>query len=80
MRLLVYDITGNNAMTREAGEAVYDIIHPLLLEKQPVELDFTGVHRYLTVFFNFSVGQLYGDVDADILSSLLKVAGLNSVG
>jgi hypothetical protein len=80
MKLLIHDITGDNAMTREAGEALYNKIYPLLLEEQPVELDFSGVRRYLTVFFNFAIAQLYRDIDTDKLSQLLTVSGLNLVG
>ena len=80
MKLSVHEITGDNAMTREAGETLYNQIHPLLLEEQSVELDFAGVRRYLTVFFNFAIGQLYRDISADKLDELLQISGLNSVG
>lgn len=80
MKLSVHEITGDNAMTREAGETIYNKIQPLLLEEQSVELDFAGVRRYLTVFFNFAIGQLYRDISADKLDELLQISGLNSVG
>ncbi len=80
MKLSIQQITGINAMTQESGEAIYNKIHPLLLEDQPVELDFSGVRRYLTVFFNFAVGQLYRDIDANKLNELLTFSGLNPVG
>lgn len=80
MKLSVYEITGENAMTRQAGEALYSKVHPLLREGQSVELDFAGVKRHLTVFFNFAIGQLYRDISAENLQRLMTVSNLTPLG
>lgn len=79
MDIRVYDITGENAMTREAGEKLYTLIYPLLSEGHKVTLDFSGVKRHLTVFFNFAIGQLYRDISPDKVRAI-QVSNLSPVG
>lgn len=67
-------------MTQQAGQQIYDLIHPNLQAGQPVELDFAGVRRFLSVFFNFAIGQLLRDIKAEDLDRLLSVSNLNPVG
>ncbi|MDJ0843416.1 MAG: STAS-like domain-containing protein [Crocosphaera sp.] len=76
----IYDIIGENCMTPDEGQKVYDLIHPQLVADNPVELDFIGVNICISPFFNFAIGQLLKDVDADTLNRLLKVSNLNPVG
>ena len=79
MNIRVYEVTGENAMTREAGEKLYAGIHPLLLGDQEVALDFSDVKRHLTVYFNFAIGQLYRDISADKVRAI-QVSNLSPVG
>lgn len=67
-------------MTQQAGQQVYELIYPKFQAGQPVELDFTEVKRFLSVFFNFAIGQLLRDIKAEDLDHLLVVSNLNPVG
>ncbi|NEP11136.1 MAG: STAS-like domain-containing protein [Symploca sp. SIO2C1] len=67
-------------MTTEDGQKVYDLIHPKLLEEQPVELDFTGVEIAAPPFLNFAIGQLLKDIAPESIELLLKVSNLNPLG
>ncbi|MGK7882668.1 MAG: STAS-like domain-containing protein [Crocosphaera sp.] len=76
----IYDIIGENCMTPDEGQKIYDLIHPQLVANTSVELDFIGVNICISPFFNFAIGQLLKDIDADTLKRLLKVSNLKPVG
>ncbi len=80
MRYAILELVGENCMTQQAGQQVYELIYPDLHSGQTVELDFAGVKRFLSVFFNFAIGQLMRDIDSEALSNLLKVSNLTPVG
>ena len=80
MKYKIYDLIGENCMTQQAGQQVYDLIYPELQAGQPVELDFAQVRRFLSVFFNFALGQLLRDIKAEDLDRLLIVSNLNPIG
>lgn len=80
MKLNIYELFGENCMSQQAGQQLYEKIHPALQTGQPVELDFAGVKRFLSVFFNFAIGQLLKDIDPDALDRLLTVSNLTPVG
>lgn len=67
-------------MTQQAGQKVYELIHPTIQAGHSVELDFAGVRRFLSVFFNFAIGQLLRDIKTEDLDRLLTMSNLNSVG
>ena len=80
MKYKIRDLVGENCMTPDDGQKVYDSIHPELVAHHPVELDFTGVDIFASPFFNFAIGQLLKDIQLDKLNLLLKVSHLNPVG
>jgi hypothetical protein len=80
MKLTVYQLLGENCMTQQAGQQLYGEVAPLLKVGQAVELDFMGVKRFLSVFFNFAIGQLLRDLRADDLERLLSVTHLSPIG
>jgi hypothetical protein len=80
MKLNIYELFGENCMTQQAGGRLYDKIHPLLKAGQAVELDFNGVKRFLSVFFNFAIGQLLRDIQAEDLEQLLSITHLSPIG
>ena len=73
----ILDLIGKYCMTTEDGQRVYDLIHPKLLEEQPVELDFTGVEIAAPPFLNFAIGQLLKDVQPETINHLLHKKNLN---
>lgn len=80
MQYKVYELIGENCMSQEAGQQIYNLIHPKLQAGESVELNFTGVRRFLSVFFNFAIGQLLRDIKAENLDRLLILSNLNPVG
>lgn len=80
MKYKVHELIGENCMSQLAGQQMYDLIHPQLQAGESVELDFTGVRRFLTVFFNFAIGQLYRDIEAEDLEKLLVLSHLSPLG
>lgn len=69
---------GAYCITSDDGQRVYDQIHPLLREKQPVLLDFSGVQIVASPFLNAAIGQLLRDLDSETLNTYLKFENLAS--
>lgn len=80
MKYEIYHIIGEDCMTADDGQKVYDLIHPQLLAYLPVEVDFTGVKVFASLFFNFAIGQLLKEFQEEDLNKLLKIYNLNPVG
>jgi STAS-like domain of unknown function (DUF4325) len=80
MKCMIQDLIGENCITQQSGQTLCDLIQPQLQAGQPVELDFTGVKRFLSVFFNFAIGQLLQTLDSDTFDRLLIVSNLTPVG
>lgn len=80
MMYKIYDITGEDAIAADSGQKVYDLIHPQLLAGASVELDFTGVEVFTSLFFNFAIGQLLKDLSPDLLNKRLQMTALNPNG
>lgn len=76
----IHSLVGENCMTPDDGQKVYQEIHPQLVADRPVELDFAGVKVFASPFFNFAIGQLLRDIQPEELNRLLKVSNLNPVG
>lgn len=76
----IYRIIGENCMTPDEGQEIYNLIHDELLANRPIEMDFTGVKICISPFFNFAIGQLLKDIEPETLNQLLTVSNLNAVG
>jgi len=80
MTVKVHDIVGENAITLEDGQAVYDLIAPKLASGQQVAVDFRGVQVFASPFFNAAFGQLLRDAKAADLNRLLTISHLIPTG
>src|SRR5437899_13092775 len=80
MRHAVRDIIGENALTLEDGQSIYDRIKPELANRRNVELDFSGVTVFASPFFNAAIGQLLKDFKPEDLNRLLRVVNLIPAG
>ncbi|MEH1922211.1 STAS-like domain-containing protein [Nostoc sp.] len=80
MKYKVYELIGENCMSQQSGQQIYDLIYPQLQAGKLVELDFADVRRFLTVFFNFAIGQLLRDIKAEDLDRLLVLSNLSPLG
>ncbi len=80
MRWNIHDLIGENCITLDDGQEVYDLIYPELKSGRPVELDFSGVEVFASPFFNAAFGRLLKDLTPDDLNRLLRVSNLAPVG
>lgn len=71
MEFKVIDHVGQRCITKNQGQQVYDLIHPLLLNGETVTLDFEGVKQFASPFFNTAIGQLLKDIKDDDFERLL---------
>jgi len=77
---MIREMIGENCMTQYSGQQLYEKIYPQLQAGQPVELDFAGAKRFLSVFFNYAIGQLLRDIEPQTFDRLLMVSNLTPVG
>lgn len=80
MKYNVLSLVGENCITLDDGQKVYDLIHPELAAGRPVVLDFQGTRIFASPFFNAAIGQLLEDVSPENLNRLLSVSDLGPVG
>ena len=62
MKCLVHVTIGEDAITLDDGQSIYQQIKPELLAGHEVELDFDGVSVFAAPFFNAAIGQLLKDL------------------
>ena len=80
MRINVRESVGENAVTQDDGQVIYNLIHDPLRQGQTVELDFEGVDVFASSFFNASVGRLLKDLERDALNVRLQFEHLSAFG
>jgi hypothetical protein len=80
MKIIAKDLVGENCVTLDDGQKVYDLIFPELRKKQKVTLDFGSVKVFASPFFNASVGQLLKDFKVDELNKDLIVENISLLG
>lgn len=69
-------IGGPQCVTTSDGQRLYDKIAPLLVADASVDLSFERVETIIPAFLNAAVGQLYGQLPEDRISSLLSFRDL----
>lgn len=80
MKYKISELIGENCMSQSSGQKLYELIYPQLKAGETVELDFTGVKRFLAIFFNVAIGQLLRDIVAEDLEKLLFLSNLSPLG
>jgi len=80
MKCNVYSLIGENCITLNDGQKVFDLVHPELAAGRSVELDFAGTNVFASPFFNAAIGQLLQNLSADDLNRLLTIRNLGPVG
>lgn len=80
MKIEIRTLVGEDCITLEDGQKVYEQLLPELKAGRPVEVDFQGVEVFASPFFNAAFGQLLRDFTGDDLNHLLTVTNLNPVG
>jgi len=79
-KLNILNLVGEDCITIEDGEKVYDLIHPELKACRPVELDFDGITVFASPFLNYAFGRLFKDITPEDLNRLLKMSNLTPLG
>jgi hypothetical protein len=80
MLIKVKELVGENAMTLDDGQAIFDRIHAPLIQGETVALDFEGVEVFASPFFNAGVGRLLADLSPQALNARLKIEHLSGFG
>ena len=73
-------LIGENCITQEDGQKVYDLVHPEIQVGHAVQLDFSGIGVFASPFFNAALGQLLKDTKPEALNRLLKLEHLTDIG
>ncbi|MDT7043310.1 STAS-like domain-containing protein [Candidatus Nitronereus thalassa] len=79
MIINVKEITGPYCGQYDEGELLYNVVCPLLLEKQSIVLDFSGVALLSSSFLNAAISKLFHKFGADFLISHLFITGMKKV-
>lgn len=69
-----------NAFSSEQAEKLKEIIHENLKKKNKVNLDFDGIDKFTTLFFNFSTGYFITELGEDEYNKWITVSNLSSLG
>jgi hypothetical protein len=80
MKVDIVSFIGENCITVEDGERLYQVIYPEIKKRQRIDLDFTNVKIFASPFFNTAFGQLLKDFQPDQLNSLLHFIDLSLHG
>jgi len=80
MKINVYEMIGENCITLEDGQTIFDLIHPKLTAGNAVELDFENVTVLASPFLNAAIGRLLKDIKPGNLNRLLKITNLVPTG
>ncbi|MEK5278741.1 MULTISPECIES: STAS-like domain-containing protein [Paenibacillus] len=80
MEYKIQDIIGENCITREDGEKLYNLIFHDLKDGNKVTLDFINIGVFTSPFFNTAIGPLFRDFSREDLRDHLIFENLNSVG
>ena len=78
--ILVFDITGRNAISMNSGHKIYELISQSIAIDEKVNLDFEGVEIFASPFFNAGIGQLLKIVPIEQLHLILKIQNLDDQG
>lgn len=79
-RFEISKIVGENCITMEDGQKVYNLMFPELQAGNSVELDFSGVKVFVSLFFNYAIGRLLQDFSVDDMNRLVKISNIKPQG
>jgi hypothetical protein len=60
------------------GEKLHELVSARLHANAPVVLSFAGVEDLTTAFLNTAIGQLYGEIDEEVIRRNLSVTGADN--
>ena len=69
-----------NAFSSDQAEALKKEMEKYLAEKKEICLDFDGIDKFTTLFFNFSTGYFIGKLGKDEYAKLVTLEHLSALG
>lgn len=69
-----------NAFSSEQALILKRKIEEALKEEEEIQIDFTGINKYTTLFFNFSTGYFINKLGRKEYDSRIKVKNLTQLG
>lgn len=78
-RIKVSDIV-SNAFSSEQAALLKEEMKKHLDNKEKIVLDFTGIDKYTTLFFNFSTGYFIGKMGKENYDKLVVLENLSNLG
>lgn len=79
MKILVKDFC-ENTITQDEGEKLQRAIKPYYDNNETIELDFSGFNKFVTIFFNSSIGHYILTDSPEKFQSLVTAINLSEVG
>ncbi|MCU8035032.1 MULTISPECIES: STAS-like domain-containing protein [unclassified Shewanella] len=80
MDILVADVIGKTAISRESGKKVKDVIDTVVSSDEHICLNFEGISIYASPFFNEAVATYLGDMDVKKMKEKFSFINLTDVG
>lgn len=80
MNIAIKEFIGPRCILKDDGQKLYEEISSLLHKGEEVTLDFSSVKMFASPFFNYSIGQLIGNLPEDTIRSYLHLKNLEPVG
>lgn len=80
IKIFAKDIVGENAISMQSGQNLYEKIFNPLMSGEEIEIDFEGVKLFASPFFNASIGFLLKDIAVTDLQRKLTIKNLSVVG
>ncbi|GMA59761.1 STAS-like domain-containing protein [Alicyclobacillus fastidiosus] len=78
--LKIREFIGENCITREDGDRVYNMVFEQLKSGSAVDLDFSGVNVFASPFFNAAIGKLRKEFSKHDIENRVHVHNLSAVG
>lgn len=78
-KIKVADIISNAFSSEQAIELKKEM-EKYLDNEEEILLDFTGIDKYTTLFFNFSTGYFIGKIGKENYDKLVKLENLSNLG
>lgn len=79
-KVQVKEIVGENAISMQSGQLLYEKLNAPLVAGEEILLDFAGVQLFASPFFNASIGYLLKDIPVIVLQSKIEIVNISEVG
>ncbi|MFQ5450614.1 MAG: STAS-like domain-containing protein [Nitrospinaceae bacterium] len=78
MRVNLVELIGEDCLSLDEGEKLYQALYPEIKKGNPVELDFTGVKSIITPFLNACFGKLLEGFEKETLMEKINFCHIST--